>query len=484
MVDLDSVRVNFDGITYAKGASALRQLVAWVGEAEFLAGLQQYFVKHAWKNTQLPDLLIELEATSGRDLSSWTDEWLRTSGVNLLRPLVSVDASGNFTSVVVEQEPPTSPVGITPTLRSHRLGIGLYDLNAGRLVLRDRLEVDISGARTAIDALVGVKQPDLLLLNDGDLTFAKIRLDERSWATAVAHLGDMDDSLARAVIWGAAWDMTRDAEVSTGDYLSLVLSGTATESDIGVVQGVLRQLKSAIDQYSSEANRNDYNDRLAQATRQAAQAAVAGSDHQLAFTRAFIGAARSDAELAVVAGLLDGSITWQGLAVDTDLRWFMLDRLVTTGKLGDAAVETELKSDDTATGRRHAAHALAARPELEAKQIAWNDLFERTDLPNALIGATLAGFVQPEQRELLLNFREKYFAEIARMWRDRTHEIAQELTVGLYPFLLADAETLRLTDELLSSAAANDLGPAGRRLVSEGRDGVERSIRAQERDRA
>ena len=484
MVDLDSVRVNFDGITYAKGASALRQLVAWVGEAEFLAGLQQYFVKHAWKNTQLPDLLVELEATSGRDLSSWTDEWLRTSGVNLLRPLVSLDAAGNFTSVVIEQEPPSSPVGITPTLRSHRLGIGLYDLNAGRLVLRDRLEVDISGATTAIDALVGVKQPDLLLLNDGDLTFAKIRLDDQSWATAVAHLGDMDDSLARAVIWGAAWDMTRDAEVSTGDYLALVLSGTATESDIGVVQGVLRQLKSAIDQYASDAHRNDYNDRLAAAMREQAQTATAGSDHQLAFTRSFIGAALSDTDLAVVAGLLDGTIVWPGLAVDTDLRWFMLDRLVTTGKLGDTAVETELKNDDTATGRRHAAHALAARPEIGAKQIAWNDLFERTDLPNALIGATLAGFVQPEQRELLVNFRDQYFAEIPRMWRDRTHEIAQELTVGLYPFLLADAETLRLTDELLASAAADDLGPAGRRLVSEGRDGVERSIRAQARDRA
>ncbi|CAB4897891.1 MAG: aminopeptidase N [Actinobacteria bacterium] len=483
MVDLDSVRVNFDGITYAKGASALRQLVAWVGEEEFLAGLRLYFAKHAWKNTQLPDLLVELEATSGRDLSSWTDEWLRTSGVNLLRPLIEVDAAGDFTSVVVEQEPPSSPAGIAPTLRSHRLGIGLYDLNAGSLQLRQRIEVDISGAQTQIPALVGVKQPDLLLLNDGDLTYAKIRLDERSWATAVAHLGDLEDSLARAVMWGAAWDMTRDAEVSTGDYLALVLSGTATESDIGVVQGVLRQLKSAIDQYAAENNRDAYNDRLAAATRELAKTAISGSDHQLAFTRAFIGAARNEADLAVVAGLLDGSVVWPGLAVDTDLRWFMLDRLVTTGNLNDEAVENELKADDTATGRRHAAHAFASRPLLGAKQIAWTDLFERTDLPNALIGATLGGFIQPEQRDLLISFREKYFAEISRMWRDRTHEIAQELTVGLYPFLLADTETLRLTDALLASDEAADLGPAGRRLVSEGRDGVERSIRAQARDR-
>jgi aminopeptidase N len=271
--------------------------------------------------------------------------------------------------------------------------------------------------------------------------------------------------------------------VSTGDYLTLVLSGTATESDIGVVQGVLRQLKSAIDQYAAENHRDIYNDRLAAATSTLAQSAIAGSDHQLAFTRAFIGAARSETDLAVVAGLLDGSIIWPGLAVDTDLRWFMLDRLVTAGNISDEAVENELKADDTATGRRYAAHAFASRPSHGAKQIAWTDLFERTDLPNALIGATLGGFIQPEQRDILVTFREKYFAEIPQIWRDRTHEIAQELTVGLYPFLLADAETLRLTDALLASDEAVDLGPAGRRLVSEGRDGVERSIRAQARDR-
>lgn len=482
MVDLDSVRVNFDGITYAKGASALRQLVAWVGEEQFLAGLHQYFVKHAWGNTQLPDLLVELEATSGRDLSSWTDEWLKTSGVNLLRPLVEVGADGRYTSVVVEQEPPTSPAGIAPILRSHRLGIGLYDLESGRLTLRRRVEVDISGARADIGQLVGEQQPDLLLLNDGDLTFAKIRLDERSWATAVEHLGNLDDSLARAVIWGAAWDMTRDAEVSTGDYLALVLSGTARESDIGVVQGVLRQLKSAIDQYAAPAHRDAYNDRLAAAMLELAQAAQPGSDHQLAYTRAFIGAARTDEDLAVVAALLDGTQTWRGLAVDTDLRWFMLHRLVITGKRGQEAITAELAADDTATGRRHAALALAARPELAAKEQAWSDLFERTDLPNAIVGSTLAGFVQPDQRELLTAFRDRYFAEIPRIWRERTHEIAQELTVGLYPFLLADATTLELTDALLASPAAEDLSTAGRRLVSEGSDGVERAIRTQQRD--
>jgi aminopeptidase N len=265
MTDLDAVRVNFDGITYAKGASALRQLVAWVGEPEFLAGIHEYFTKHAWGNTQLDDLLVELEKSSGRDLSGWTQEWLRTSGVNLMRPLVVVDANGNYASVVIEQEPPSSPAGIAPTLRSHRMAIGLYDVVGGVLTRRDRLELDVVGARTDVTSLVGVKQPDLLLLNDDDLTFTKFRHDERSWKTAVAHLGDVDSSLARALIWGAAWDMTRDAEVSTGDFLDLVISGIEKESDVGVVQGVLRQLKAAIDQFSAPANRAGYVQRIAAA---------------------------------------------------------------------------------------------------------------------------------------------------------------------------------------------------------------------------
>ncbi|MGI9135734.1 MAG: aminopeptidase N, partial [Candidatus Nanopelagicales bacterium] len=272
MTDLDAVRVNFDGITYAKGASALRQLVAWVGEPEFLAGIHEYFTKHAWGNTQLDDLLVELEKSSGRDLSGWTQEWLRTSGVNLMRPLVAVDANGNYASVVIEQEPPSSPAGIAPTLRSHRMAIGLYDVVDGVLTRRDRLELDVVGSHTDVASLVGVKQPDLLLLNDDDLTFTKFRLDERSWKTAVAHLGDVDSSLARALIWGAAWDMTRDAEVSTGDYLSLALTGIDRESEIAVVQMVLRQLRSAIDQFAAPEHRAEYSERLAAACLDLAQA--------------------------------------------------------------------------------------------------------------------------------------------------------------------------------------------------------------------
>jgi len=478
MVDLDSVRVNFDGITYAKGASALRQLVAWVGEPEFLTGVHNYFVKHAWGNTQLSDLLSELEATSGRDLSGWTDEWLRTSGVNLIRPKFELAADGTYSDFIITQEPPSAPAGLPPTLRSHRMAIGLYDLVAGQLTRRERFELDVVGASTKVPALVGVKQPALLLLNDDDLTFAKVRLDEKSWRTAVEHLGVVDSSLARAIIWGAAWDMTRDAEVSTGDFLALVLSGIGQESDIGVVQGVLRQLKSAIDQFAAPANRSGYLEQLASGVLGFAQDSEPGSDHQLAFARVFNSCATTSAHLDIVAGLLDGSIIWSGLKIDTDLRWSLLQRLVVTGRLAEEAIEAELRSDDTATGRRQAAVAFAARPTMVAKELAWADIIDRTELPNAILEATIGGFVQPDQVELLVDYRTKYFAALPQVWAKRTMETAQSITMGLYPAFLVDEETLAQTDAFLTG----DLNSALRRLVGEGRDGIERALRARAAD--
>jgi aminopeptidase N len=480
MVDLDAVRVNFDGITYAKGASALRQLVAWVGEEEFLRGINAYFVKHAWGNTQLQDLFDELAAASGRDLSGWAQEWLQTSGVNLMRPIVRIAADGTYAQVMVEQEPPTMPPGIPPVLRSHRMAIGLYDRTADGLVRRDRIERDITGPVTDVPELVGVRAADLLLLNDGDLTFTKIRLDESSWQTAVTCIGEISSSLARALIWGAAWDMVRDAEASAGDYLGMVVSGIPGEGDIGVVQNVLRQLKMAIDMYADPSHRVDYLDRLATATWDWARAAEAGSDRQLAFVRSFTGAASTPEHLDLVAGLLSGATVLDGLAVDTDLRWSLLQRLAATGRADGAAIDAELARDDTATGRRQAALAMAARPDAAAKAAAWTDLVERDDLPNAVLEATIAGFMQFGQADVLTPYRDRYFEALPRIWEQRTSEMAQDLTMGLYPAILVDAATLSATDAFL---AGTSLKSAAVRLVSEGRDGVARALRCQARDR-
>lgn len=479
MVDLDSVRVNFDGITYAKGASALRQLVAWVGEEEFIRGLVQYFNKHAWGNTTLSDLLIELEEASGRDLSSWTHEWLQTSGVNLLRPEIHVAADGTYQSVAIRQEPPAAPEGVAPTLRSHRLALGLYDLGPSGLVRRDRIELDVTGDLTEVPELAGVAQPDLLLVNDDDLTFAKIRLDDRSWRTTIDHIGQVDNSLARALLWGAAWDMTRDGEVSTGDYLALVVSGLPTESEISVVQQVLRQLKLAIDLFATPEHRTVYLDELAATTLALARSAEPGSDRQLAFIRTFASAARSVNDIDVMHSLLRGDEVLPGLAVDTDLRWSLLQRLAATGRLAEDAINLELRTDDTAAGRRQAAVARAAIPTPEAKQRAWQSAMVETELANAMLTATVTGFIQTDQVELLRPYRQRFFDEIVSAWDNQTMEMGQTLAMGLYPALLVDEQTLAATDDFL---ARTDVNPALRRLVVEGRDGVVRALNARRTD--
>ncbi len=478
MVDLDAVRVNFDGITYAKGASALRQLVAWVGESEFMAGIGVYFKKHAWGNTQLSDLLTELEAASGRDLSDWTQQWLQTSGVNLFRPIIETDAQGNYTRVAIEQEPPSAPAGVAPTLRSHRVGLGLYDLSGEKLVRRELINIDVTGAITEVPELVGKKQPDLLLVNDSDLTFAKVRLDPRSWETATLHLGKIDDSLARAIIWSAAWDMTRDAEVSTGEFLSLVLSGIQSETDVGVTSGVLRQLRSALDQYASPKHREMYRMRLAEACESFAQSAPAGSDHQLAFARVFIASATTNSQIETVSGLLDGSIIWDGLAVDTDLRWSMLQTLVSVGAHGQVEIDAELERDNTATGKRQATMALAARPTSAAKEETWDSVFHNTELPNTIIEAMIGGFQDPDQPVLMRSFIDRYFEELPAIWENQTMEMAQTITSGMYPIFVPSPELVIQTNEFL----AKHNMPTMHRLVTEARDGVERALRAQAKD--
>jgi len=478
MYDLDAVRVNFDGITYAKGASALRQLVAWVGESEFMAGIGVYFNKHAWGNTQLSDLLTELEATSGRDLSDWTRQWLQTSGVNLLRPLVEVDSHGNYTRVAIEQEPPSAPEGVEQTLRSHRVGLGLYDLQDGALIRRDFISIDVTGAITEVEELSGAQQPDLLLVNDGDLTFAKVRLDTKSWTTATKHLGGISDSLARAVIWSAAWDMTRDAEVSTGEFLALVLSGIESESDVGVVSGVLRQLSLAIDQFADPKHREEYRLRLAEACERFAAAAEAGSDHQLAFTKVFIGNATTNAQLETVAALLDGTTTWPGIVVDTDLRWSMLQALVAAGDRGEVEIDAELESDNTATGKRQATMALASRPTRSAKDAAWDAVFNNIELPNTIIEATIGGFQDPDQPELMGAFVDRYFEQLPELWNKQTMEMAQVITSGMYPVFVPSTDLIEKTNAFLKSTTM----PTMIRLVTESRDGVERALRAQAKD--
>ncbi|NED18039.1 aminopeptidase N [Streptomyces sp. SID9913] len=483
--DLDDVLVNFDGITYAKGASVLKQLVAYVGEDAFFRGVQAYFKRHAYGNTRLSDLLGALEETSGRDLKTWSRKWLETAGINILRPRVETDADGLITSFAVQQEAPALPAGAKgePTLRPHRIAVGLYDLDdaTGKLVRTERVELDVDGELTQVPQLTGKRRPAVVLLNDDDLSYAKVRLDEQSLAFVTEHLGDFEASLPRALCWASAWDMTRDAELAARDYLSLVLSGIGKESDIGVVQSLHRQVKLAIDLYADPAAREPLLGRWTDATLAQLRAAAPGSDHQLAWARAFAATARTPEQLDLLEALLTGEQTVEGLAVDTELRWTFVQRLAAVGRYDETEIAGEYERDRTAAGERHAATARAARPTEEAKAEAWSSVVDSDKLPNAVQEAVIAGFVQTDQRELLAPYTERYFEVLADVWDSRSHEMAQQIAVGLYPAVQVSRDTLDRTDAWLSSANPS---AALRRLVSESRAGVERALRAQSADAA
>ncbi|MDQ1128743.1 aminopeptidase N [Microbacterium sp. SORGH_AS_0888] len=476
ITDLEDVQVNFDGITYAKGGSVLKQLAAWVGIEAFFAGVGRYFQKHAFGNTELRDLLVELEATSGRDLSGWSKKWLETAGVNTLTPSIDEAADGTITRFAIIQTAPAD----YPTIRPHRLGVGFYSLRGDELVRVHRLELDVDGDRTDVAELVGLARPDLVLLNDDDLAYAKIRLDDRSLATAVAHLAKITDPLARSLVWGAAWDQTRDAEASASAYIDLVLGNIGSETESTTVRTTLGQLQLTANSYVAPEKREQTRAKVADGLWNLAQGAGAGSDSQLQFVTAFASAAATPAQFETVRALRDGAIVLDGLEIDADLSWALLVSLAAGGVVTTADIDAALAADNTAKGGEFAAQAKAALPSADAKREAWDRLVERDELPNTVLRSAAAGFTHPASRDLLAEYVTPYFDMLLPVWNGRTYQIASYLITGLYPAPLANAELRDATRAWLGQNA--DAPAALRRLVAENLAGVERALDVQSRD--
>ena len=474
--DLRDVEVNFDGITYAKGASVLKQLVAYVGREPFVAGLRAYFVKHAWGNTTLADLLDELEATSGRDLRTWSRAWLETAGVNTLRPLLETDAAGTITSAVIEQ---TYAAGYE-TLRPHRLGVGLYAVEGDALVRTERLELDVAGERTEVPELVGRPQPDLLLLNDDDLSYTKIRLDERSLATALAHPRGFAGSLPRALVLASAWDMTRDAEMGARAFVDLVLDVLPGEEDSTLLRTLILQLHTAVFLYSAPEHREATRVRVLSRLWELARAARPGSDAQLQLVTAAAGMTVEGDDAAYLAALLDGSETLDGLEIDTDMRWTLLTGLAGANAVAESVIDAERERDRTATGRERAARALAAIPTAAMKDAAWRAAVDEDGLPNSVVDAVALGFGRTGAPAILEPFVERYHAMLDRVEDKKSHAIIEAIVVGFYPRALASARLRDATQSWLEGHP--DAEASLIRLVAENRDAVDRALAAQARD--
>lgn len=474
--DLEDVQVNFDGITYAKGGSVLKQLAAWVGIDAFFAGVSAYFQKHAWENTELSDLLVELEATSGRELTTWSKKWLETAGVNTLSPEIRTDETGTITRFAIVQTAPAD----YPTIRPHRLGVGFYSLAEGALVRTHYVEIDVDGDLTEVADLKGLKRPDLVLLNDEDLAYAKIRLDERSLKTAIEHLGKISDPLARSLVWGAAWDQTRDAEASASDYIDLVLRNIGSETESTTVRTTLAQLQLAANSYVAPERRTDARAAVADGLWALAEQAEAGSDSQLQFVTAFASSAATAEHWERVRSLRDGGIVLDGLVVDADLSWALLVSLAAGGVVAASDIDAALAQDNTAKGGEFAAQAHAALPTVDDKRVAWASLIDTADLPNTVVRSAALGFVHPAGVAALSAFVPDYFDMLLPIWSGRTYQIANYLITGLYPAPLANRELRDATRGWLE--AHRDAAPALRRLVAENLAGVERALAVQERD--
>jgi aminopeptidase N len=471
--DLDSVQASFDRITYDKGASVLQQLVAWVGPERFAAGVNDYFTTHAWSNATASDFLGALATASGRDLDEWAAQWLRTAGVNTLRAEFTLDSGGTFTSFAVLQEADPE----RPTLRSHRIAIGSYDTHAGALARTGQVALDVVGARTEVPSLIGHRQPELLLLNDDDQTYAKIRLDDVSLATAVAGVGSITDPLARALVWSAAWDMCRDGQMAARDYVAMVLAGIDRETLPSTVRSLLGQCTTAIFRYADPNWIDTGTAAMAMHAGKRLGELPAGSDAQLIWVGALAEFARSEDDLDFVAGLLDGSESIAGLAIETGLRWQLVIALATAGRLDGDAIAVELANDDTVSGAHNAAIARAAIPTAAAKAAAWETFVANTE-PAPIQMATAQGFAQVGQDALRAPYAEAFFASAPDFF-ERSDRLGRALITTLYPADEVSVESLERADIALDQV---DLAPSLRRMLIESRDAVARALRARAKD--
>ncbi len=470
--DLAAVEVNFDGITYAKGASVLKQLVAYVGRDNFMAGLRDYFKTHAFGNATFDDLLAALEKASGRDLSDWGRQWLKTTGLNTLRADFDVNAEGRFTRFAIQQSGAAPGAGET---RVHRLAVGLYDDDGtGKLVRVHREEFDVTGPSTEVQALQGVSRGQLVLVNDDDLTYCSLRLDQHSLQTALERIADIAEPLPRTLVWSAAWEMTRNAEFKARDFVALVSGGVQAETALG---------SYAEPVWAREHGWPAFGDRLLELAR----TAEPGSDRQLAYVNALCASVLSERHTQVLSRLLDtdpAELGLRGLAVDTDLRWRIVAALAAAGVVDADGPETpfidaEVQRDPTAAGKRNGAKASAARPQLRVKEDAWNKVIEDDTLPNVVGRSIIAGITAPGQAELLKPFTPRYFAAISGVWARRSSEVAQTVVIGLYPSWDISDDGLAAADDFLADP---DVPPPLRRLVLEGRAEVERALNARRLD--
>jgi aminopeptidase N len=451
--DLNDTYVNFDGITYAKGASVLKQLVAYVGREDFFKGIHNYLQKHAYANATLNDLLEELAAASGRDLNAWSKLWLEQSGINTISSEVHTDEQGIISSMTLTQSAPAE----YPVLRPHRLAVGFYDVNEnGSVVRNERFELDVDGESTDVSAVVGKKRPAFILINDDDLTYTKIRLDQDSLKFAEENLYRFEDSLARALVWLSFWDITRDGEYSAERFIGLSLKALSTEKHSTTFRYAVGQLSTAAHSYVAGRRREPVLSLVAQQLWDLAQRSDAASDEQFQLVRSYLGYGVDPDFEDHARGLLNGTLKFDGLTVDNNLRWAIISALASQDLLDDGEIDAELAKKDTTENREFAIGAKACVPTDKVKAWAWDAALHDDSLTNSQIEEVAGGFSDNAIPALYANYVDRYFDSVDWIWKNKSFHVAESLIDplsgrGLYPRYADPAKLVKAGEQWLES---------------------------------
>jgi aminopeptidase N len=443
--DVAQAMANFDAITYSKGASVLKQLMAYVGEETFVEGLRHYFREHAWGNTVLDDLISAVGTAAGRDLADWTVAWLDRAGTDTLRLV-----EGSITA--------TSPDDDAP--RPHRLDIGSYDVTHDGLSLVGTTEVETSGTSTPV-SLPGA---DLHLLNAGDLTFAAVRPDDDSVGVLLERAADLPAAVDRALAVVTGFQMVSDGELGGGALFASVLEVLRREHSPAVVEPFLMVALELAQRWTPGDRVADHLEQLA------AVAAGLAADPDLATPalRTLAAAASSEAHLA----LLD-----EAARSDVDLAWRVATRRAALGRYDEASVEALLERDPDPDAPVRALAVRTARPQPAAKDEAWSELFEKKNVPaGPMLGSLIRSFWQPEQDDVLLPYADRFLDELPRLAGGGMLTVFG-LMFGMFPQVADEAFTAR------AQAMADDpaCDPTVRAAILIGTDVLTRRERARAR---
>lgn len=467
--DIETVDQNFDGITYAKGASVLKQLQAYVGRENFFAGVRRHFAAHAYDNATFADLVESLEAASGRDLSQWANQWLKTTGISRLSPDFEVAEDGTYRSFAVVQD--------SDTLRDHRVAVGLYRAQGPTVERTERVELDVTGAHTEVPELVGSKAADLVLVNDDDLTYCLMGLDPASQEFVLENIDRVASPMARALCWSAAWEETRAGRLRARDFVRLVARGAVAETQLSVTERILSQAATAVHRYA------DPEWAKATGTKLLCDALLEGAQGQdaeaaLIFAQALTRVPLSAAAADYLKQVLDGEAG--AITVDNDLRWLALTGLIAHGAIDDpeAAISELSTADRFSSGAMAAVRARAAIPEPGSKRRVWDQVLSG-ELSNLGLRFSNEGLTWAGSRRLMSAFTGEYFEVAQKIWQEFSPEMAQRTLNELYPHWDISQENLERADRLIEQAQGGL-----KRLLVENRDVTERALRLRAADAA